>query len=229
MTLRQGQTSVDAPVECQTEGSRGNLAAGILNVMITPVQGITTVSNPEPILSGEDAESDEMLRQRLLDSYRMVTNGTNTAFYYNKAMSYEGVSSVKVLPRVNGVGTVGIVVYGPGVDEDLLARMKEEIGQIKEINVELTVEQATEKQMEVSVEIAVSDEDVSTVCKKAVEEYMKTQKIGKALYLALLMREVLNCEGVANCRVKLPQADVYPLEKEILVLSECTVSQMERQ
>lgn len=163
----------------------------------------------------------------------MVTNGTNTAFYYNKAMSYEGVSSVKVLPRVNGVGTVGIVVYGPGVDEDLLARMKEEIGQIKEINVELTVEQATEKQTEVSVEIAVSDgysyEDVSAVCKKAVEEYMKAQKIGKALYLALLMREVLNCEGVANCRVKLPQADVYPLEKEILVLSECTVSQMERQ
>ena len=43
---------------------------------------------------------------------------------------------------------------------------------------------------------------------------MKTQKIGKALYLALLMREVLNCEGVANCRVKLPQADVYPLEKK---------------
>ena len=138
--------------------------------MITPVQGITAVSNPEPILSGEDAESDEMLRQRLLDSYRMVTNGTNTAFYYNKAMSYEGVSSVKVLPRVNGVGTVGIVVYGPGVDEDLLARMKEEIGQIKEINVELTVEQATEKQTEISVEIAVSDgysyEDVSAVCKK---------------------------------------------------------------
>ena len=26
---------------------------------------------------------------------------------------------------------LGIVVYGPGVDEDLLARMKEEIGQIK--------------------------------------------------------------------------------------------------
>lgn len=39
VTLRQGQTSVDAPVECQTEGSRGNLAAGILNVMITPVPG----------------------------------------------------------------------------------------------------------------------------------------------------------------------------------------------
>ena len=73
VTLQQGQTSVDALVECQTEGSRGNLAAGILNVMITPVQGITAVSNPEPILSGEDTESDEMLRQRLLDSYRMVT------------------------------------------------------------------------------------------------------------------------------------------------------------
>lgn len=231
--LQQGQTSVDVPVECQTEGSRGNVAAGILNVMITPVQGITSVSNPEPILSGEDAEGDETLRQRLLDSYRMVTNGTNAAFYYNKAMSYEGVASAKILPRVNGVGTVGIVVYGPGVDEDLLARMKEEIGQIKEINVDLTVEQAAEKETAISIEIAVSDgysyEDVSTSCKKAVQEYMKKQKIGKALYLALLMREILNCEGVTNCRVKLPQNDVYPLEKEVLVLSECTISQMEHQ
>lgn len=39
VTLRQGQTSVDAPVECQTEGSRGNLAAGILNMMLHRCQG----------------------------------------------------------------------------------------------------------------------------------------------------------------------------------------------
>ena len=53
---------------------------------------------------------------------------------------------------------------------------------------ELTVEQATEKQIEVlRPDCGRYDRssygDVSTTCtaKKAVEEYMKTQKIGKAL------------------------------------------------
>lgn len=53
--LKAGQTQVEAPVRCQTAGSGGNVAAGRLSVMVTPVQGIAAVSNPQPILSGEDA------------------------------------------------------------------------------------------------------------------------------------------------------------------------------
>lgn len=231
--LQSGKTQVSAPVQCQTAGSVGNIASGVLTVMITPVQGITAVSNPEPIVSGEDEESDENLRQRLLDSYHQVTNGTNAAFYYNKAMSYEGVSTAKVLPRVNGIGTVGIVLYGPSVDEELIKKVKEEIGQIKEINVDLTVEKASEKQVTVSMEIAVENgysyEDVSAACKNTVERYMKRQKIAQPLYSALLIRELLNCEGVANCRIIEPEEDIYPLEKEVLRLSDCTISQMQHQ
>ena len=63
--LKAGQTQVEVPVRCQTAGSGGNVAAGRLSVMVTPVQGIAAVSNPQPILSGEDAESDQSLRQRL--------------------------------------------------------------------------------------------------------------------------------------------------------------------
>lgn len=232
-TLKQGQTSVAVSVQCQAAGSIGNLAAGVLDVMITPVQGITAVKNPNPISSGEDAESDESLRQRLLDSYHNVVNGTNSAFYYHMAMQYPGVSSVKILPRVNGVNTVGIVLYGSGVDDQLIQKVKTEIGQLKEINVDLTVEKATTKPTAVSIQIAVGEgysyADVSAICEDAVEEYLKKQKIGQPLYPALLVREILNCEGVANCKVVSPSADLYPLEKEVFVLSDCTVSQMERQ
>lgn len=231
--LQQGETQVAVPVECQSAGSGGNIAAGVLNVMITPVQGIGSVTNPQPISSGEEAESDEALRGRLLDSYQSVTNGTNTAFYYNRAMSYPGVASAKVLPRVHGVGTVGIVVSGAGVDEDLLAQMKQEIGEVKEINVDLTVEKAAPREIAVSVQVAAEDgysyEDISQSCRQAVTALMEKQKIGQPVYPALIVRELLNCQGVANCRVIAPAEDVYPQEKEIFTLSQCSIEQMQHQ
>lgn len=230
--LKAGQTQVEVPVRCQTAGSGGNVAAGRLSVMVTPVQGIAAVSNPQPILSGEDAESDQSLRQRLLDSYRQVTNGTNAAFYYNRAMSYPGVSSVRVLPRVNGVNTVGLVLHGPGVNEELLEQVETELGQIKEINVDLTVEQAQQSTVSISFAIAVEDgysfADVSPNCKQAVQQWMGQQKIGQPLYLAQLTRVILECEGVANCHVSQPAQDQYPLEKQVLTCSSCTVSEMQQ-
>ncbi len=231
VVMKAGKTEVLAAVECQTAGKQGNLAAGMLTVMVTPVQGIAQVSNPQALVSGEDAESDESLRKRLMDSYRAVTNGTNEAFYYHKAMEYPGVSSAKVLPRVNGKGTVGILVWGEGVDDLLLEKMKQEIGQIKEINVDMTVERAVAKPISISAKIAVEDgysyEDVSKECAKVLSEYMQHRQIGQPLYSAMLMKEILGCTGVANCSIIMPEQDLYPLEKEIFTLSECSVSQME--
>ena len=88
------------------------------------MQGIAAVYNEQAILSGEDAEGDEALRQRLLDSFRQVSNGTNQAFYYDRAMSYPGVRCAKVVPRVNGVNTVGILQHGDGVNDALNAQMQ---------------------------------------------------------------------------------------------------------
>lgn len=231
--LLKGEKGKNVKVICKEAGERGNLASGQLTVMITPVAGITKVTNPQPIVGGEDAENDENLRRRLMDSYRFVTNGTNTAFYYNKAMSYPGVSSAKVLPRINGVGTVGIVIYGIGVDDALIEKMKQEIGEVKEINVDLSIEKAVEKPVSIEIEVAAADgysyEDVSGKCRLAIERYLKKQEIGKPLYQALLIRELLSCEGVANGKIVAPAADLYPLDKEVYTLSGCTVRQMQRQ
>lgn len=233
VTLQAGQTQVKSVVRCQTTGKSGNVAAGSLTVMVTPVQGIAAVYNEQAILSGEDAEGDEALRQRLLDSFRQVSNGTNQAFYYDRAMSYPGVRCAKVIPRVNGVNTVGILLHGAGVNEALIAQMQEEIGQLKEINVDLSIKKAKEKPQQIEVEIAVEDgysfEDISTLCQQAVGRMMERQKIGQGLFPALVCREIFTCEGVENCRVKLPAQDLYPLSGEIFTLSDCKISRMAKQ
>ena len=48
------------------------------------------------------------------------------------------------------------------------------------------------------------------------------------LYLAQLTRVILECEGVANCHVSQPAQDPYPLEKQVLTCSSCTVSEMQQ-
>lgn len=233
VTLEAGQTQVKSRVRCQSAGKGGNVAAGSLKVMVTPVAGITAVCNEKPILSGEDAEGDEQLRQRLLDSFRQVSNGTNQAFYYDRAMSYPGVRCAKVIPRVKGVNTVGILLHGAGVNEALIAQMKEEIGQLKEINVDLSIEKAQEKPQQIEVEVAVEDgysfEDVSALCQQAVGRMMERQKIGQGLFPALICREIFTCEGVTNCRVLLPAQDLYPLSGEIFTLSGCKINRMAKQ
>lgn len=228
--LPGGQTEVRVPVHSEIAGTKGNLAAGVLSVMVSPVQGIAAVNNPSPMTSGEDAESDQSLRQRLMDSYRMVTNGTNSAFYHQRAMSYAGVRCAKVLPRHKGRGTVGVVVYGPGVDEGLLRTMQEEISAGKEINVDLTIEQAVERPAALTAEIAAADgysiTDVQQQCREGLKQYLETFEIGQPLYPAMLVRELLSCPGVANCRILSPAQDSYPLEKEIFTAGTIQINEM---
>ena len=128
----------------------------------------------------------------------------------------------------------GRVIYSNlALNEALIAQMQEEIGQLKEINVDLSIEKAKEKPQQIEVEIAVEDgysfEDISALCQQAVGRMMERQKIGQGLFPALVCREIFTCEGVENCRVKLPAQDLYPLSGEIFTLSDCTICRMARQ
>ena len=94
------------------------------------------------------------------------------------------------------------------------------------------MEQAQQSAVSISFAIAVEDgysfADVSPNCKQAVQQWMGQQKIGQPLYLAQLTRVILECEGVANCHVSQPAQDQYPLEKQVLTCSSCTVSEMQQ-
>lgn len=230
VVLAVGKKEVSAMIRCETAGEEGNAASGQLKAMVTPVQGIEQVNNPSPITGGEGEEDDEALRERLLDSYRYLTNGTNEAFYHNMALGYLGVSSVRVIPRIKGTGTVGIALWGPGVNAELMKRVADDIGLVKEVNVDVTVEKAVGRPVAASVEIAVSDgfsfEDTAGLCRERVEKLFSENKVGEALFTAQLVRALLNCKGVENCKIISPAADVHPQNKEIIILSSATINKM---
>lgn len=105
-----GTVAVD--IEAVTAGVKGNVPAGAINVVVTPVTGVTGISNAAPITGGDDKESDEALLDRYLTKKQNPSAGGNRADYINWAGEVSGVGGVSVVPVKYGNGTVGIALIG---------------------------------------------------------------------------------------------------------------------
>ncbi len=115
--LPAGADFVDVLAEAEDYGAASNASAGQICEMVTPVEGISGVSNPADWLvnEGADEESDTQLQERYALQWQ-ANNGCTQYAYKAWALSVPGVTSVSVLdhhPR--GQGTVDVVVRGADV------------------------------------------------------------------------------------------------------------------
>ncbi len=220
--LHAGELFADAPAEADAAGGGGNIAARAVCVMITPAAGVSAVENPEPFSGGADQESDESLRERLLLAYKNISNGTNSAFYHDIAISHEGVGSVNVLPRRRGRGTVDVVVdcRDPDAGDEIISALQSELGVRKEINVDVLVLAARKVTRAVAVEITpLPGHDRNMVSENVKEEtvrFLNGLGVGNPLLLASLGSRILNVEGVYNYSLSAPERDYFPAEDEVI-------------
>lgn len=230
--LPAGKYYVEVPAEAVLAGAAPNAAAGAVCRMVSPASGISQVSNPAAFAGGVDREGDEALRQRLLLAYRNISNGTNSAFYYDLAMSREGVASVNVLPRKRGRGTVDVVVacYSADEAEAIVAALQHELDVKKEINVDVLVLAAAEQAVNVSVEVAASDGYnpalVDAEVRGRLAGLLAAIPVGAPLLLANIGRAILETDGVYNYRILGPAADVYPASDRVLRAGNIAVGRM---
>lgn len=97
-------------VEATTPGTIGNVAANTITLMVQPVPGITSITNPEPTTGGTEEEDDESLRMRYFQRVRAPSTGGNKADYINWALEVPGVGGVSVIPVRDGPGTVSVAI-----------------------------------------------------------------------------------------------------------------------
>ncbi|WP_068784770.1 baseplate J/gp47 family protein [Paenibacillus phocaensis] len=97
-----------APIRALVQGRAGVVPAGVIQVMATPVGGVTAVTNPEATRGGADIESDELLLERFFSQVRNQGTSGNKAQYLKWAGEVPGVGGAQVEPLWQGPGTVGI-------------------------------------------------------------------------------------------------------------------------
>jgi uncharacterized phage protein gp47/JayE len=100
---------VYASVRATESGLVGNVAAGAVAEILTPLPFEATVTNAEPFAGGTDPEDDEHLRQRVLDAHEGKDAGA-VRDYRGWARAYPGVGRATVIPLWAGPGTVRVIV-----------------------------------------------------------------------------------------------------------------------
>ena len=95
VVLPAADLTIDVPVIAVNGGLSGNSAAGAITVISTPVQGVTSVTNPLAMTGGADAESDAALIARF--------QANNFRGFTGTVANLTGVENAAV-ERVNVIG-----------------------------------------------------------------------------------------------------------------------------
>jgi uncharacterized phage protein gp47/JayE len=100
---------------CLTAGSAGTLAAGATLTLVSPIAGLSaqtaTVVGDDDLTAGEDEETLDHLRARLLLKWRSDAAAGNSADWAGWTQAVLPlIQYVSVFPRWAGIGNVGIAV-----------------------------------------------------------------------------------------------------------------------
>jgi len=230
--LAAGTLSIDAPAEALESGSRGNAVPGSVCILTACPMAVTACVNPEAFSGGSDAETDETLRNRILESYLRLPNGANAAWYEQTAMACSGVVAAKAIGRARGIGTVDVYVAEENglPSAELLETLQADLQQKREIAVDVAVKAPNVQAVNVTVAVAVKEGFSFAAVKAAVEQnitaFFTGHLLGKPVRLAELGNRLYALEGVENYRFSAPAADLPASNTVLPRLGTLTVTEM---
>lgn len=224
-----GDRTVDVPVRALEAGTLGNVSAGaIVSMAVAPI-GVSSCTNPEPCAGGADGEADEELRGRVLETFKRLPNGANSAFYQQGALSFDQVAAATVVPRPRGVGSVDVIpaTLSGQPSQKLLEEMKDYFDRRREIAVDLEVRAPESVTVDIEVQVELEEgrsaDEVLPRVEEAIRGWFTGRLLGQRVLRAKLGEIVYHCEGVANYSVAAPAADVSVDVDELPVLGKLNV------
>ncbi len=232
-TLTAGNSYVDIPAQAVAAGTAGNVAAGTITIMAAIPTGIHACVNPDAFSGGIDEESDEALRARLLDTFKRLPNGANTAYYEQTALSCPGVAAAIAVGRPRGVGSVDVyIATEQGLpDVELLETIRTYLQERREISVDLQVLSPTPKTVDISVAVLpaphVTFEAARAQVGDALHSAFSGSLLGKGVTMVCLGDILYHLDGVRNYRILSPCEDIPASPTVLPTLGNVTITEWE--
>lgn len=229
--IEAGSMGCTVAAEAVQPGIGGNAAAETVCFVILPPMGIAGVVNDAAFSGGSNEEDDESLRSRILASYRRLPNGANAAYYESKTMEYPGTAAVEVAPKRRGIGTVDVVFsMEDGMpNEAQVAQVQAILDAEREICVDVAVAAPTAAAVNVTAALTVAAgktfAEVSAAAEAALHGFFTGKLLGKPVYRAKLEALLMGVDGVENCRLTAPAADVTAVQGRLPILGAVSFSE----
>lgn len=103
-----GTASITVPVQCETPGTAGNVAAGAVCLLGSAISGIDTVTNDAALTNGSDGETDAALRVRFVSYINSRSKATLTAI----ESAITDVSAGLIYQVIENVDAAGMFLPG---------------------------------------------------------------------------------------------------------------------
>lgn len=218
----------DGTAEMQAEeaGTSANSYLGQV-LPVTPNDNLAWAEIIEITIPARDAENDEHLRARLLNSNSWVAYGGNVADYLDMTSKIHDVGATQVYPTWDGPGTVKLVILNNDLmpaSSTLVKKVKEEIDPeesttqgygLAPIDHRVTVTAPETFKVDIAMNVTIVDsvniDSIRVNIKDSLEEFFKSLRrdwstvnptVGRGysliVYRSKILSRVMMLEGVAN-------------------------------
>lgn len=228
-TIASGTATV--AVEAALSGAAGNLAAASGVALLSPIVGVmsSAVVAAGGIIGGADVESDDRLRQRLLERIQTPPQGGAEADYIAWAKSIAEVTRVWVTPNAMGAGSVGVqfvlddapgsIIPGPAK----VAEVQAYIDDRRPVTASVFVTAPTAAPLAMSINLAPNTAAVQAAVTAELTDLLKRDaEPGGTILLSRLREAVSIAAGESDNEIVSPVADVTHSPGQLAILGTIT-------
>ena len=226
-----GSGTVDVQIRATAAGEIGNSVVGTSLRAATSLPGFssTAIVAAGGLVGGLDAESDEALRERVLEIWRTPASGGTEADWIRWTRLYPGVTRAWCVPRVLGPTTVGVLFvlddasYGPIPNAGDVALVRAHLEQFRPLNAELYVYAPLPRDLNVSVRLTPDTVAVRNAVEENLKDLLRREAEPGGILLVSHVREAISlATGEEDSQVYAPTSDVQTAGGELLVFGTVT-------
>lgn len=226
--LEENNLSTYAPIEAEYGGEEANVSTYAISVMPSPVVGVTSVKNYEPTAGGDDAESDEELRNRVIG---LIAPLYSVAAIEAAAIGVSGVFDAKVVDPQDGAGN--FTVFTCDVMGNLSDPLKDDVqaivDEVKVIGTVANILGPSIISVDITASVTVLPEystaSVQTNITNAINDFFESLEISDGFQrYDLLVYISDNVSGIDNIVITVPGTDIEADDDEICRLGVLNLS-----
>ena len=210
-----GESRAVINVHCTTPGTVGNVPKNVINTNSNSVFNIKSIRNPYAILTGQDREPLENVKQRFRAFIETRGRATDRAIAY-------GVRQVEDVSGVYVDGQVGrILVYvhdlNGNLPEELKRRVTRAVQDYRPSGVRLDVVPIEKREVSLNVEVTLRDKTAKTEAfRQEIEEnlihYLNTMEVSDDLILSSVVQRIKNIDDY-----QIYDVEITGLDKNLIV------------
>ncbi|MEM1299394.1 MAG: baseplate J/gp47 family protein [Pseudomonadota bacterium] len=216
-------------IEAVARGSDGNLTGGERLVFLEPPDGLDSdaaVAAPG-LAGGADAESDDRLRQRLLERLRRPPQGGAAHDYVAWAKSVPGITRVWVTSESLGAVTVRVVaddaMHGPAPNAGELAAVQTAIDAVRPVTADVTVAAPVLLPVDVTLSVTPDTPEVRAAVEASLAALiLRAGAPGAQIPFTHIAEAISLAPGETDHLLTAPAADIVPAVGEMPVLGVVT-------